>query len=781
MNLRSIILACSAVTMLVAADPSPALPADAAYVQVRDGHLSLEGQRVRYWGFIGNPWWDSYYNLLVKAKPDGEARQQAVAKVRADIDLAVQRIHDLGFNLVRSWHDIDKEYAKGDGSQADLTAYYFDRLDRKGIKIWQAKVGAVSTFTADDVSVIDDPATAPAWTAAVTEWMAATGNKPVHVWNVARIWDPRIEAIGLRQMHTNAQFRNHYKGGVKVADDPQMVVWELTNEEWWFSNMFGGGQWASMPAFFRNQLLSKWCDFLTTKYGSEEKLTAAWGFVLPGESLAQKSIMLLPLGTPLSGELAANDVNQEALAKLRGVSKKYGIEDFTRKRGEDVLEFLTKLLITHKQRSADRLKTWGKSCRLSPTIWDTGNCYQIQSGYMFQFSDAAVLDTYVKGMGHDPTTKRWPFFSGLDASPRLCWNVPWVEQGRQKGKPTFIYETQIDCRTKYRAEFPFQIAALGAIQDWDIVNWHTYDSGVDSSAADPFGHRLHVWHDYLGYGQDEVQLSAMKASAETFKHSLLPPAPAPTTFVFGRKSLYDPQSMNYGKSYGDQGRSFTPTAYRYGVQVVIDPSREDDEIIGPSLHEDIRAPNPTRPNDSIEYDWGQGHLKFDAPGVIGYVGFFGQRTGPVTFRSGASFTKVTVSNPPGIAYPVTPDENYVAIMVASQDSQPLATTKRAVVSAVSTSFNTGYKLDLTKSAKGNRRNGPENVPPRIWKGAWPEDPGTGPAIVARVGVTITAPEIAGMAYTLRDWQMRDIGQGTVTDGVLTIPSDKPIFVIELRR
>ena len=401
---------------------------------------------------------------------------------------------------------------------------------------------------------------------------------------------------------------------------------------------------------------------------------------------------------------------------------------------------------------------------------------------MFQFSDASVLDTYMKGMGHDPTTKRWPFYSGLDASPRMCWDVPWVEQGRQKGKPTFVYETQIDCRTKYRAEYPYRVAALGAIQDWDIVNWHTYDSSIDSSKPDPFGNQLHIWHDYLGYGQDEVQLSAMKASAETFKNSLLPPAPSPTTFIFGRKSLYDPQSMNYGKSYGELGRSFMPTCYRYGVQVVIDPKREDDQVIGPILSPDVFAPNPTRPNESIEYDWGQGHLKFDAPGVIGYVGFFGQRKGPVTFAGGASFANVTVNNPPGIAYPVTPDENYVAIMVASQDGQPLAKTARAVVSAVSTSFNTGYKLDLTRSAHGMFRNGPLNEPPRVWSGAWPVNPGTSPTIVARVGVTITAPEIASMTCTLRDWQMRNIGNQTVTaDGVLIIPSDKPIFVIELTR
>ena len=55
-------------------------------------------------------------------------------------------------------------------------------------------------------------------------------------------------------------------------------------------------------------------------------------------------------------------------------------------------------------------------------------------------------------------------------------------------------------------------------------------------------------------------------------------------------------------------------------------------------------------------------------------------------------------------------------------------------------------------------------------------------LVARVGVSITCKDLAGMAYTLRDWHMHDIGQGTVgADGLIIIADDKPIFSIELRR
>jgi len=51
----------------------------------------------------------------------------------------------------------------------------------------------------------------------------------------------------------------------------------------------------------------------------------------------------------------------------------------------------------------------------------------------------------------------------------------------------------------------------------------------------------------------------------------------------------------------------------------------------------------------------------------------------------------------------------------------------------------------------------------------------------RVGVTIECKDIDGMKYVMRDWHMRDIGQGTVAGGVLKVPADKPVFVIELAR
>ena len=764
------------------ADPA-AVFSDADYTQVgAGGKLQVNGQRVRHWGYIGFP--------LPPAidVPRGSADfPLRLAKARANIDLMVDRLHDLGFTLMRNWYGhLDPTYELGDGSYNDLLAYYFWKLDQRGIRIWESALNDVGTIAATDVGVINDATTAQAWTAAQQELIASNhGQAPAlrcgfgSVPQLVKGWDPRWEEVAIRRMQQSAQWPNRYKGGLRLCDDPQVVVWELSNEELWYAGIYNGG-WQKLPSFFRNQLLARWQGFLTKKYATDAALARAWQGLLPRESLSSGSVLLAPLAGGTPATTAINDTNPAALEMLKGLKGDYTRDDFARTRGADVVEFMCDLWISHKQREMARLKTWGRSTRLSPTLWDCGNCFQVQAAWMFQHSDAVGACAYVKGMGHDPSTARYPFWSGLESPPRMCWDVPWLEGSSIVGKPTFVYETQIDNRTKYRAEFPARIAAMGAIQDWDIVNWHVFGLQYDASQSAPFVQPLQIYHDYFGYGNDEVQCAAMKSAAAVFTQGLLATPEKPTVMTVGRRTLFDPASMDYGRSYGDLGKRMIGTAFRYGLRMKIDPTREDDVIDGPTVNAGVFEPNPVRPTPQISYDWQAGDLQFDAPAVKSYVGFYGKRTTPVTFSDGTRFSDVSVDNPPGFSFPVTPDERYVAITLVAQDGLPLAASKRILLTAVSTSFNTGYGLDLAHGAGGNFDEGPANHPPQEFFGAYPK-PGTGPVQVARVAVTITCPALTGMRYVFRDWSMREIGRGMVANGTLGIAADKAIFTTELIR
>ncbi|MFP4055699.1 MAG: hypothetical protein ACLF0G_02385 [Candidatus Brocadiia bacterium] len=785
----------------------PAKIPDSDYVTVcPEGHLETGGRRVRFWGHIGH-----FPNPNLKARTPEQCRR--------DAELMVQRMQALGFNLHRLWHGPKGPFTKGDNSRDDLRAYGVYLLKKHDIRIWFAQLNDLGTVDPDrDVAMVDDPDTAEAWQQAI-EAMARTswrwkGRKTPLRSNLAQHWDPRLGALVLQHMREIATRTNPYTG-LRYCDDPNVAVWELSNEEWWLPKMTRG-EWLKLPRFFQAQLIARWHAYLRRKYGSDEELEAAWGFLLPGESLAERTVMLAP--TAKSVEVARlNDPNPHTQAALEGgADQAVGRDDVTAARAMDVIEFFMSLLLESKAEQARMVKVLGKSTKLAPLCWDTGTGWQIQCQYLHQQADAVAHCTYVNGKHHDRTHKRFPFNSALEELPRLCWDKPWLEHNRTPGKPFFVYETQIKSSTKYRAEFPYEIAALGSLQDWDIVNWHSYGPGPDSTKARPHVRALEVGHSMdLHYGGDEVQLSAMKAASAIFRNFLLPPASNPTWFVSGRRMLYHPDSMDYSGSYGAMGDCFLPTTYRHGMRLLIDPeldrqrahplferkrrdqfgkARNEEErteqlervyrdflrkgymTIGPVARPRVFEPSPIRPTSEITYDWQRGHLKLDAPGVAGFVGFYGDLPDPsagVTFaKTGVRLTDVKVVNPPDMPYPVTPDERYIAFSLASADGQPLATCKRALLSLVSTSFNTGFALDTSEEADIREFHGAQVARGRR---------GRLPVLVARVDAMVECGAIDGMSYRLYDYEMNEIGGGTVGGATLRLPADKPFFLVALQR
>jgi hypothetical protein len=734
-------------------------PTEKDFVGVYDGHLYMNGRRVRFWSTAGfRP-----AGSGIKAGDSDEAKAAKIAAARAKNEHMVHRLKDMGFNMFRMWNSPvfgrgaspDGKYVKGDGSGTDMLDHLLWLCKRSGVKVWYASFGnSTGSATPEDVGIIDDAATAEAWVAAVKEQ-----NSPNLRRSLARVWDPRLEALYVAHLRRNAGHVSQYTN-LRYADDPLFAVWELTNEEWWIRRMVGGA-WQKYPAFFKQELIEGWHAFLKHKYGGQEKLTAAWGFLMDGEDLEKGSVLLAPMQKD-SPPVTLNDVNPLAVAKFKAINQPVGRDDFTRRRGADVLEYLTGLLVSHKQRVAEKVKTMGKSCALSPVIYDTGIGSSIQAQFMHQHADASVHSAYIRGTTKDPTARRYPFFSWLERYPRICYDVPWLEQNRTPGKPFFCYETQIGQPAKYRAEYPWKLIALAGIQDWDIISWHYYASGAgDPTKENPYdiplswpGPGAYQYH----FIMDEVQMSAMRAAAEVFCGNLLKPAADPTTFIWGRKALYDPGSMDYGGSYGRQGlMNMLVTTYRHGVRLVIDPSRDDDAIFGPWLRQDIwDLPNPVVPTNQIEMDRKKGHIIFDAPGVAMYVGFLASYGPEVAFDNGVRLANVKIHNDEGIPYPVTEDEKFVSFCLTATDGAPLAKARTAVLSLVSTSFNTGESVE--KSQRG-----------------------TLPVLHARVQADVHAPAVDGMRYTLRDWHMRKIGEGGVKGGVLRLDGRKPVFLVELER
>lgn len=255
-------MACLAANIVFAGNV-PTLPPDSEYVVVKDGHLSVNGVRRRFWAAIGKLYSDSG----VTPADTPEERDAKVARAYKNTDLLLDHFQIVGFNAFRLWTAVPntEDYVKGDGSPADSVDYFLSKCSERGIKVWVAGLNGGRAFP-DDVGIINDPATGEEWKKAIAEMSekASDGTSGgIHLRGaIARFWDPRLEQLAIRHMTRVALHTNKHTG-LKWADDPVFGVWELSNEEWWMRKMVGG-QWQKLPEFFRASLIAKWNEFLQT-------------------------------------------------------------------------------------------------------------------------------------------------------------------------------------------------------------------------------------------------------------------------------------------------------------------------------------------------------------------------------------------------------------------------------------------------------------------------------------------------------------------------------------
>ncbi len=774
-----------------AAIVDPATIPTAEYVIAdKEGHLMMGTQRQRFWGVIGG------FPNEVRGEDGGQVTPEMVQKAYSDNEALITRFQDLGFNLARFWRSNaykgHNDYVPGDGSPADVRDHFVATAKAKGFHLWAAGLnhGVDGISPTDDVSLINDPNSAAAWQEAVADGLDEKRKKGGSL-NRARYWDPRLEAYAISNMVEAATHFNKYTG-LRWCDDPVFAAFELSNEEWWVRAMLNG-EWQKTPTFFRNSLVAQWNAFLLKKYASTQDLTKAWNSLLPGEDPTSGTVLFAPMAGKTKVTLSINDGSAHAQAAVDAmVKQEYGPADFNEQRARDVLQFLEEMQITHKTKEANAIKPLGRATQQTPLAWDTGIGYEIQSAWLHQHADATVHDAYVNGRYDiEPTptgpftdalqelqahtewgrkaTNRGQWVSWLEKPPGISQGVPWLEHNKVVGKPFFCYETQIQQPAKYRADYPLRFAALASIQDWDIACWHYWGGvGEISTQTSPFaramdnttGSHPQGYH----YTYDEVQNAMMRAAGTAWRNQAWKPAPKPTTFIYGSKSMTDPTSMRYAGSYGMGGMDMLPTTYQHGVRIEIDPTREDDAVIGPVVKAtDYEVHNPYDPTSEITFDWKKGYLKMDAPASMTWTGFLSQVGNAVTFQDGSRLEKVTFNNPEGIYEPITAEEGYIAFSLYSEDGKPLAETKQAALSLMSSSFNTGFSLEKLENGKTKVHGGGM------------------PVLVTRVGAQLTCRAIDGMRYTLRDWHMDAIGEGVVSKGVLEIPADKPVWMIELTR
>ena len=322
---------------------------------------------------------------------------------------------------------------------------------------------------------------------------------------------------------------------------------------------------------------------------------------------------------------------------------------------------------------------------------------------------------------------------------------------------------------KYRAEFAYRLAAWAAIQDVDVISFHYYGHPPVFSdlptryTMNPLEYMTsgYTWAG-VNMRTDEVLMSSIRLAGEIFKHGYLAPAKNPTIATLGCKTMFDFDGM-HGGEFGNRSRL---TAFERGFRWSFDPKRDGDSIRGP-LVSPRGQEKVVRPTDQIAYRWDEGKMVIDDSRAKALIGF---DVANWKFDEGVELKDIAIQNPPGMPY-VIEGERYAAIGITSQDGKPLANSAKVLVSAVSTSFNSGLEIDRQKMI--------ENTGYASGLASAITNPGGLPVLTARVAVTIRAPWLKGRHYRMIDYNNNVIADEAIEGMELVIPATLPVYLTEI--
>ena len=241
-------------------------------ITVRDGHLAFKnGKRVKFWAM----------NL----SGEGCVPPPEVAPRAAD------RLAKFGFNLVR-FHGLDSQWGKVlfprnapdtqhfNEEQLDKLDRMIAELEKRGIYI-NLNLHVGRHFTPGD---------------------GLPQTESLGYGKYCVLFDPRMIELQKDYARKLLTHRNPYTGRA-YADDPAVVIIELTNENSLFGGWIGGQlrgkqskrptntTWADIPPYYGEELTRFYNQWLAKRYPTREALVAAWreGSRPPGAQLLKNA------------------------------------------------------------------------------------------------------------------------------------------------------------------------------------------------------------------------------------------------------------------------------------------------------------------------------------------------------------------------------------------------------------------------------------------------------------------------------------------------------------
>ncbi len=249
-------------------DVSSLLPKPAGkfgFVTHKGASLMAGSQVVKFWGCGANVEGD---------KP--RAWQEQWARYLAKHGVNMVRQHTLEAHLGLPKREGGKLVF--DEKKLDQWDWWFSTLKKNGIYMTVSFFYAHNITREDGYDLFD-------------ELPAVNGNANLRSTSGFATVEPAIQECEWKYVEAVLAHKNPYTG-LRYVDDPALAVLEVRNEDsifwhWPLNDLVQGQKFPKHTA----RLAQKWADWLKKKYGTDEKLKAAWGAgARPGDSVSNGSM-----------------------------------------------------------------------------------------------------------------------------------------------------------------------------------------------------------------------------------------------------------------------------------------------------------------------------------------------------------------------------------------------------------------------------------------------------------------------------------------------------------
>jgi hypothetical protein len=430
--------------------------------------------------------------------------------------------------------------------------------------------------------------------------------------------------------------------GVQLKDEPAVLSLEIQNEDSLFFWTFEPHK--TIPTELSLLIEKRFGDWLIRRFGSISAAAARWA---SKEKIAGDDFPAGRAGVLDAGRLEASRTDQRAKDTARflfDVEQEFYTE--TRTYLRDELGAGALISASNWTTASDAYLTpIERAANLTGDFIDRHAYYGSlhegeRAGYRISTGDTFASRSALRFDAEKPGGKTAPwnpmFDVGYGDHPTMISELDWLEPNR------------------FRAEAPLLCAAMGAQQDVDALAFFAATGPTWESTVSKFS------------ALSPVELAQWPAAALIYRQGLIDETP-----IVADTRLNLDELLDLGGSRGVDAKA--RFVGRSQVLIGDHPTSRPTVDVSPFVDESARTLRSA--TGQLSLDYGNGVFAISTPKAKALVGFLGTLTKPRELGS------VTIRSP----------MEYGAIAIVPLDDQPIASSKRLLVQAMSEQHNAGFK------------------------------------------------------------------------------------------